>query len=127
MRGMLPILASLAAAVFLQPAYGQTSLNEQQYECDRLRQELASARRILNAREHSYESYQKQIDATAAGAAARGHSAAKIDRYRIIMGAVRDSNGSVSDAQRSYDSAREAYEMQGCSTGGTSTYNYNVP
>lgn len=120
--GSISALAAFGAV----PAFAQGSLAEQQEECQRLRGEVASARRQLDSRERNSESYARTMDSTAAGARARGRPETKIEQYRAVMGAVRDAGGSVNDARRGYEGAREAYELQGCSTGGQSRYNYDV-
>src|SRR4051794_8750707 len=88
---------ALVCSMWVQPAQSQSSLADQQYECSRLREEVAASRRRLDARARTSESYDRQINSTSAGARARGQSEAKIDHYRSVMESVRDSSGSVAD------------------------------
>ena len=119
-------IPALALAIIATPSvsFAQNSLVDQQERCDRLREEVDDARQELN-RQRAISDGQRQVDeAATAYMAAKGRSQAMIDQAQRLRSMGRSWNGSESNASRSYETAMERYSLQGCSTGGRSTYSY---
>ena len=104
----------------------QSSLADQQRKCDALRADVADARRKLKAQESRADAAARTDDKITNTMRAKGQSEAMIRQYQSTMDMQRNWSGNARDARRDHEEAREAYELQGCSTEGRSNYNYEV-
>jgi hypothetical protein len=108
------------------PLTAQSSLADQQRRCDDLRQRVEQTRRAYNEQRIRAEGERDRQDMVESAMRARGRTEAQIQANRTINRSISLWGGSVRSAQMAYESARENYDLQGCSSGGQSTYNYDV-
>lgn len=103
--GVLAFVSALSA-----PVLAQSGLSEQQDRCDMLREMVDDARATLDSRQRIDDLWDNSginQDALASG--------------RQVARILGSSTG---DAERSYRRAMEQYQLQGCSMGGSSSYQY---
>lgn len=108
------------------PLNAQSSLSDQQRRCDELRSEVDDARRELDSQSSRADTAGETDEMIISAMRAKGRSEAMIEQYKRTSKMQRSWSGTESNARRRHLAAVERYQLQGCSTGGHSTYNYDV-
>lgn len=107
-------------------SFGQSSLSVQQERCDSLRRDVERSRRQLDAQSRTSDAARNTDETVISAMRVKGRTEQEIEQYRRMSRMQRGWGGTEENARREHDAAIERYSMQGCSTGGVSTYNYNV-